>query len=143
MRLFYCKLLIFVGTTLSMHQCNSSMDCISDNWSFNIDRQCGESYSVSLQHNNRSRGFLVYIPSIFCDDDNLIQVSKFTLPSGAASNPVTVPILIALHCIGCTPSNELTKWQSDADTFGLLLIIPRGGTDQETLLSWNSDQCCG
>eukprot|EP01083_Nonionella_stella_P078805 215882_1 len=142
MRLMRWNLVTFIVAVWSMPQCNSFMDCTSGTQSLNIQRKCGESYSVSLQHNNISRSFLVYIPSIFCDDDHFIKTSKIISSSGS-SIPVTVPILIALHCIGCNPSNELAKWQSDADTFGLLLIIPRGGTDQETLLSWNSDQCCG
>ena len=48
------------------------------------------------------------------------------------------PMLIAVHCFGCSPQHELSKWRAVTDEIGFSVLAPQGFEQ-----SWNAVHCCG
>ena len=60
-------------------------------------------------------------------------------PPKACSIKDTFPLLVLLHCYGCTAKHELDKYAQAADAYGFALAVPRGIAS-----SWNAaPDCCG
>eukprot|EP01006_Ploeotia_vitrea_P028577 TRINITY_DN61253_c0_g1_i2.p1 TRINITY_DN61253_c0_g1~~TRINITY_DN61253_c0_g1_i2.p1 ORF type:complete len:394 (+),score=17.66 TRINITY_DN61253_c0_g1_i2:80-1183(+) len=73
----------------------------------------------------KERSFLVYMPPELCP-----QFTNGTLQA---------PLLMAIHCFGCTAGHEFQKFKNVAETFGMILVVPIG-----TQSSWNANGvCCG
>jgi len=85
--------------------------------------ECGRVTTTS----QGSRSILQYLPKSVCDDIN---------SSGIA--PQVVPLLIAIHCYGCSADSWLKALKADANKFGFAVAAPVGISR-----SWNSNPCCG
>lgn len=72
------------------------------------------------------RTYYLYIPLSLCSDDDAVVPASDT-----------VPLVFAVHCLGCTAQNmmHLTKI---ADSYAFVMVIPEGLSS-----SWNSKYCCG
>jgi len=105
---------------------------------FEIKRQCGEPYPVSLQHDGLARESLIYIPKILCDDEKLSNFQNEALSK--QERIMTLPVLVSIHCFGGDPNTRMAHWRSFAEEFTFILMAPRGLGRRR---SWNADQCCG
>ena len=102
---------------------------------FKIKKQCGEPFIVSLDHDGITRESLIYIPTMLCHDEQLSNLKNQEL---ALQKPLTLPLLVAIHCFGGGPGLRITNWRSFAEEFTFILMAPKG-----VQTSWNGDQCCG
>ena len=60
-------------------------------------------------------------------------------PPKACSIKDVFPLLLLVHCYGCTAKHELDKYSEAADKYGFALAVPKGIAS-----SWNAaPDCCG
>jgi len=50
----------------------------------------------------------------------------------------SLPLLVLVHCFGCSAIHELRKYTAAADAHGVALAVPEGVGS-----SWNAPHCCG
>lgn len=82
-----------------------------------MPRECGTPVRSELQ----GREFEFYLPAGLCD-----------------GRLAAAPLLVLIHCFGCTASLEIAKFAAAADAFGFALLAPEGYKR-----SFNSPSCCG
>lgn len=87
---------------------------------------CGKSKRL-LKFGGLSREYAVYVPKSLCRD-----------AKAAATDPDVVPLVVAIHCFGCTASNILWISEAAAEEFGFVLAAPEGHGR-----SFNAGVCCG
>lgn len=85
------------------------------------------------------RVYHVYIPSRVCSSmsDNI----NASIGSGssviAAEDMGTLPLVFAVHCLGCT-ADVMDRFEEVAESFQFILVRPVGISR-----SWNAKYCCG
>ena len=75
----------------------------------------------ALLHDGMQRSYTLFVPSTVC-----------------AAARESVPLVVALHCLGCTASVELAKLRGAAAEHQFILLAPEG-----IGRSWNALECCG
>jgi poly(3-hydroxybutyrate) depolymerase len=75
-------------------------------------------------NNCQEREYILYRPKILCQE------------SGEGDG-VVLPLVFALHCLGCPPS-VMMHWTEIAESFNFVLVIPTGLQH-----SFNGGFCCG
>jgi poly(3-hydroxybutyrate) depolymerase len=75
----------------------------------------------ALLHDGIQRSYTIFVPSTVC-----------------AAARESVPLLVALHCLGCDASVELDKLRGVAAEHQFILLAPEG-----IGRSWNALECCG
>ena len=96
------------------------------------------------------RTFHLYLPSIICDDGSgkrrgLQHTTSDTpvgndeqLPDSISIESVgTLPLVFAIHCLGCT-GESINTFIAHADNSNVVLVIPEGIQH-----SFNARNCCG
>merc|ERR1719491_1294951 len=115
--------------------------CGAEDSTLNVTKRCGEAQLITMTYDSTQRDVWMYIPSLLCDENTFTQhINAFSTSNTNSSNANTVttlPMMLALHCLGCAPSHELAKWQSFAEEFTFVLMAPQGVQS-----SWNADVCC-
>eukprot|EP01084_Bolivina_argentea_P071774 130399_1 len=119
--------------------------CGAEDSTLNIEKRCGESYSISLTYDSMERTVSIYIPKIFCEDDDTFATFINSKPNhkdilfDPSSHQLTIPMLVSLHCLTCSAHSEISKWISLAEQFTFIVLAPQGSG---SIPSWNGDQCC-
>ena len=83
------------------------------------------------------RTYHVYIPPSLCDT----AVGVGADDENSTDHPMsdTVPLVFALHCLGCTAQTMMHLTSSIADPYSAVMVIPEGIQS-----SWNAGKyCCG
>eukprot|EP01084_Bolivina_argentea_P158602 276248_1 len=116
--------------------------CGAEDSTLNILKTCGSPYKITMTYDRYERELYMYIPTIFCDETEFTKYVNERLnnknnPFDSKIHQMTIPILLAIHCLGCTANQELSKWKSYAEDHTFILIAPEGISR-----SWNADQCC-
>ena len=81
---------------------------------------CGEATLTPLTHGGLSREYFIRPPREPCNPQSKL------------------PLLVLIHCYGCTAEIELRKYARAADAHGFALAVPEGYDS-----SWNAPHCCG
>lgn len=81
----------------------------------------------SIQHGGRDRSYQLHFPASVCENQS--------------ARSKGVPLLIYLHCYGCSCQNS-DGWTRQAQERGVVLAQPCG-TVAKGLPSWNAGACCG
>ena len=89
-----------------------------------VDVDCGK---------HCERQYVLYIPSFVCPDDS----SNNDIDIDIDIDIDKLPLVVALHCLGCTP-DTMMHWVDVAETYQFVLIIPKGIHS-----SFNAQHCCG
>lgn len=94
---------------------------------------CGGSMLTDNDQQECVRHYMMYVPNIVCDFDNK-RGGDNSVEGGRVG---ILPIWMAVHCLGCSPSTfyylaELAERRS------MILVIPEGIHQ-----SFNADRCCG
>jgi poly(3-hydroxybutyrate) depolymerase len=107
-----------------------SLDCPKSKLSMSstLDIPFGELFEqklIDLPKSGNSRVYHIYIPATIIDS-SLLRIKK-----------QEIPMIVAMHCYGCGVATMFDTYQSLADTYGFILIIPEG-----LQFSWNAIECC-
>eukprot|EP00957_Ditylum_brightwellii_P126649 9653464-Ditylum_brightwellii.AAC.1 len=78
------------------------------------------------------RYYHLYLPSSRCYSDNS------TNEDNDITSAYILPMVMALHCYGCTYQTMLEPWRNMAELKSFVLIVPEGLQN-----SWNAKYCCG
>ena len=117
--------------------------CGAEDSTLNIEKKCGDAYSITLTYDSTEREVLMYIPTVLCDQDKFSDHVNNKLDNkdnlfDPSTHILTLPMLISIHCLGCSANMEMEKWKSFAEEFTFIVIAPQG-----IKRSWNADACCG
>ena len=134
-------LLFILFSIVSFRQCLGG--CGAEDSTLNIENKCGEAFPITMTYDSTERELLMYIPKVLCDKDAFTNHVNNKLNNkdnlfNASTHILTLPMLISIHCLGCSAQNEMTKWIPFAEEFLFIIITPQG-IDH----SFNGDQCCG
>ena len=108
-----------------------------------IERKCGEAFTITMTYDNIQRELMMYIPKALCDQNAFTDHVNRKLDNrdnlfDASNHIMTLPMLISIHCFGCSAQNEMVKWIPFSEEFTFIIITPQGIGN-----SFNADQCCG
>lgn len=82
----------------------------------------------TLRHGGRERSYRLLVPATACD----------TQPGREDG----VPLLVFLHCFGCSCTRDMDDWTREAHKRGFVLARPCGHVAKGPP-SWNAGACCG